>query len=58
MVHTMLGLFDLEIDYWPHLYVSGAYLLYYSYLSSNVAYARPFLMGGGIRHVTVTFLVL
>ena len=31
--------------------VSGAYLLYYSLLCSNVYYARP------IRHVNVTFLV-
>ena len=37
-------------------FVSGAYLLYYSYLSSNVSYARPIPLGG-IRHVTVTFLV-
>ena len=28
MVHTILGHFDLNINFWPHL--SGAYLLYYS----------------------------
>ena len=32
VVHTILGHFDLEIDFWPYsrIFVSGAYLLYYS----------------------------
>ena len=32
VVHTILGHFDLNIDFWPHsrFFVSGAYLLYYS----------------------------
>ena len=32
VMHTILGHFDLNIDFWPHSWfiVSGAYLLYYS----------------------------
>ena len=45
--HTILGHFDLDIDFWPHcqVFMSGAYLLYYSLLSSNVSYARPIPLG-------------
>ena len=32
VVHTILGHFDLDIDFWPisRFFMSGAYLLYYS----------------------------
>ena len=46
-MHTVLGHFDLNIDFWPHsrFFMSGAYLLYYSSLFSNVSYARPIPLG-------------
>ena len=63
-----LGMAERCIPFWVTLtltltsglisrfFLSGAYLLYYSLLSSNVSYARPIPLGG-IRHVFVTFLV-
>ena len=56
-MHTILGHFDFNIDFWPHsrFFVSGAYLLY---ITANFPQMCPmldqFLWG---HHVTVTFLV-
>ena len=58
MVHTILGHFDLDIDFWPHFYVYRVWsispILQLTFLKFVLCLTNSFV---GIRHVTVTFLV-
>ena len=58
MVHIILGHFDLNIDFWPHS--SFSCLEHISYITANFPKMCLMLANsfGGIRHMTVTFLVL
>ena len=58
-MHTKFGSLTLTLtsDLIFRFFVSGAYLLYCTYFSSNVSYAGPISLGG-IIHITVTFLVI
>ena len=58
MVRTILGHFDLDIDFLPHFYVyhvrSISPILQLTFLKCVLCLTNSF---GGILHVTVTFLV-
>ena len=58
VVHTILGHFDLDIDFWPHFLVYHvcciSSILQLTFLKCVLCLTNSF---GGIRHVTVTFLV-
>ena len=58
VVPTILGHFDLDIDFWPHFQVYRVWSisprLQLTFLKSVLCLTNSF---GGIRHVTVTFLV-
>ena len=57
-MRAFLGHFDLDIDFWPHFSVycvwSISPRLQLTFLKSVLCLTNSF---GGIRHVTVTFLV-
>ena len=44
-IRNRYNLFDLDIDFWTSGLISSFFLLYYSYLSSNVSYTRPIPLG-------------
>ena len=56
-VTTILGHFDIDIDFWPHFQVYRVWSisprLQLTFLKSVLCLTNSF---GGIRHVTVTFL--
>ena len=58
-MHTILGHFDLDIDFWPHFLVYRVWsispILQLTFLKCVLCLTNSF---GGIRHVTVTFLVV
>ena len=58
-MHTSLGHFDFDIDLWPHFLFycvwSISPILHLTFLKCVLCLTNSF---GGIRHVTVTFLVL
>ena len=57
-MRTILSHFDLDIDFWPHFSVYRVWSisprLQLTFLKSVLCLTNSF---GGIRHVTVTFLV-
>ena len=57
-MRTILGHFDFDIDFWPHFQVYRVWsispILQLTFLKCVLCLTNSF---GGIRHVTVTFLV-
>ena len=51
VAHTILGHFDLDIDFWPHL----SPILQLTFLKCVLCLTNSF---GGIRHITLTFLAI
>ena len=58
-MHTILGHFYLDIDFWPHFLVFRVWSIFPIYLLTFLECVLCLTNSfGGIRHVTVTFHVL